>query len=107
MCTSSTITVGTRLSVGCWSLSTLCCSATAILLLRLPEVDVAADTHDQGPADRRRPDVRRQLRGGDAVDQREAHQIDVDRGGVDVQQDPYEVRGAAGELVDAVHDAGH
>src|SRR3954471_11437071 len=84
-------------------------SATAVRLLSLPEVDEAADAREQGPADRERPYVGRQLTGVEAVDQGEAHQVDVDGGRVGLEHRSHPARQPAvlpGQLVDAPHDAG-
>src|SRR5436190_5175183 len=89
MCRSSAMTVGTHGSCAggpstCWTISgfSWVSSATAITLLRLPEENKSADADQQPPAQRQRPDVRREIRGSVSVDEREAHEIHVHGRGV-------------------------
>src|SRR5687768_7172200 len=93
MCRSSAMTVGiqgSRASGLSDCLTSSVCSwvssATAITLLRLPEENKSADTDEQAPAECQRPDVRRKIRGGVSVDEREAHEVHVDGRGVDLDQ---------------------
>src|SRR4051794_39303347 len=79
MSTWSTMTVGTFAFARVRS-------ATAVRLLCLPEVDEPADAGEQRPAQGPGPHVRRQLPRGEAVDQREPHQVDVDGGRVGLEQ---------------------
>src|SRR5689334_9014989 len=99
MSTASAMTVGILRST---------CSATAVPRLGLPEVDEAADAGEQCPAQCVRPHMVRELAGLEAVDQREAHQVDVDGGRVGLQQPLDDMRGAVvlEHLADAPHDAG-
>src|SRR4051812_12167574 len=96
---SSTITVGVRSSGAIsfrirWGLPSACAStaaaissikspvevsATAVLLLSLPEEQVSPDTDHDRPGQRERPDVVRQVAGRVRVQQREAHQADEDQ----------------------------
>src|SRR3954449_3246581 len=94
MCTSSTTTVGMV-------------SATSVLPPRVPEEQEPAGAEEQRPPGGEQPDVWRKLVAGEAVDQREPHQVDVDGRRVRAQEYVDDVGDAvaAGDLVDAPHHA--
>src|SRR5690242_13737934 len=92
MCSWSAMTVGTRAPSSCAARLPAFCSATTVPLLRLPEVHEAAGEDDHGPEQGEGPHVRRKMRGAVAVDQREADEVQVDRGRVRLHHTDHPVR---------------
>src|SRR5215207_976756 len=84
MWTSSAITVGTEPDVGAATGAGAVVSATAIPVLRTPEVDETAGQGHHGPADRDGPRVRKLVLGV-LIQQRPADDVDVGRDRVERQ----------------------
>src|SRR5947209_18826136 len=80
-------------------------SAAAILLLAVPEVDQANDDGEHGPADRGCPHVWGEL-AARVHEQRVAHQLWIQRTGVELEHHPHPLRLVVGKDRDAVEDAG-
>src|SRR3954468_19930919 len=81
-------------------------SATAILLLAVPEVDQAYDNRHYRPADRGSPHVGRELAAW-VHEQRVAHEFRIESTGIELHDHAHPLGLALREHGDGVEDPGH